>query len=190
MAALAGPLFAAAALLAIAGVGKLTRPAATRVALRQAGLPSSALVARGLGAAEIAIGVAAIVVGGPVFAALTAVSYAGFAWFAARLDRASQGAADCGCFGASSAPVGPLHVWVNAVVAATCAAAAVASPAGIAAAIDDTPAAGIPFLALTALLTWMLYATLTTLPAAIAAGKEATRSAAAAAATTGSGVGA
>lgn len=188
MPALAGPLFAAAALLAIAGAGKVARPDATRVALRRGGVPSSTLVARGLGAVEVAIGVAAIALGGPIPAMATAAAYLGFAWFAHRLDRASQGTADCGCFGSSSAPVGTLHVVVNLAIAAVCAAAAVTDPVGIAAATTDTPWAGVPFLALTALLTWMLSVTLTVLPTALAAAKEAAASAASASATTGSGV--
>lgn len=185
MAALAGPLYAAAALLALAGVGKLTRPAATRVALRQAGLPSQAAAVRALGAVEIAIGLAAIAVGGPVAAAAVAASYAGFAWFARRLDRASRGTADCGCFGARSAPVGPVHVGVNLVVTAVVAAAVAWPVDGIASTLEGAAWAGLPFLALTALLTWMLSVSLTALPAALAAAKQAASSAAAAADATG-----
>ncbi|MEZ5204407.1 MAG: hypothetical protein R2701_08525 [Acidimicrobiales bacterium] len=172
MAALAGPLFAAAALLALAGVGKLARPAATRVALRQAGLPSDPASARALGVAEVTVGVAAIAVGGQLAAAGVAASYLGFAWFAHRLDRATRGTGDCGCFGAASAPVGTLHVAVNLAIAAV-AVAAIAFPAdGIASAVDGTPWSGVPFLALTALLTWMTYVALTALPTAIAAARE------------------
>jgi hypothetical protein len=187
MAALAGPLYAAAALLALAGVGKLTRPAATRVALRTAGLPSTAPIARGLGAVEVVIGGAVIAVGGPLPTAALAASYGGFAWFAHRLERASRGTADCGCFGASSAPVGLLHVVVNAVIA-TLSLAAIALPVdGIATAITDTPWSGVPFLALTTLLTWMLYVTLTALPTTLAAAKRAVDAATAAQASTGAG---
>ncbi|HRW38894.1 MAG TPA: hypothetical protein P5254_14425 [Aquihabitans sp.] len=185
MAALAGPLYAAAALLALAGVGKLTRPAATRVALRQAGLPSSAPAARALGAVEIAIGVAAIVVGGPLLAAATAASYAGFAWFAHRLDRASRGTADCGCFGDRSAPVGPIHVGVNLAVTAVLVAAVAWPVDGIAATLDGADWGGVPFVGLTLLLTWMLSVSLTSLPAALAAAKQAASGAAAASSATG-----
>lgn len=164
MGALAGPLFAAAALLALAGVGKVARPAATRVALRQAELPSSALAARALGAIEIVIGLAALVLGGPIPAALTAASYAGFAWFAHRLDAKTRGTASCGCFGDSSASVGTLHVGINLAITALLVGAVAFPTDGIAAATSETPWAGVPFLALTALLTWMVYVSLTALP--------------------------
>jgi hypothetical protein len=171
MAPLAGPLFAAAALLALAGANKVTRPDATRVALRQANLPSQRWMAQALGAVEVAIGVAAIAIGGTIPAALTAISYAGFSWFSHRLDRATRGTADCGCFGAASAPVGRLHVAVNATIAVLAAAAAATDPGGIATATSETPWAGVPFLGLTALLTWMVFVTLTALPATLAAAR-------------------
>jgi len=173
MAPLAGPLFAAAALLAVAGMGKLTRPDATRIALRQANLPNQRWMAQALGAAEVAIGATAIAIGGAIPAALTAAGYVGFAWFSRRLDRATRGTASCGCFGANSAPVGPLHVAINAVTATLVAAAVMWPVDGIAAAMSDTPWAGMPFLALTALLTWMVYVALTALPLALDAARPA-----------------
>jgi hypothetical protein len=170
MSPLAGPLYAAAALLAVAGAGKVARPDATRVALRQANLPNRRWMAQALGATEVAIGLGTIAIGGPIPAALTGASYAGFAWFAHRLDRATRGTAGCGCFGANSAPVGRLHVAVNVVIAAIAVAAAATDLDGIAAA-TDAPWAGTPFLGLTALLTWMVYVTLTALPAALDAAR-------------------
>src|SRR6478752_1781079 len=113
MSPLAGLVYAAALLLGAAGVGKALRPGATRIALRSAGLPASEVIARGLGIVEVLIAVAALVIGDAVATALVAVSYLGFAWFARRLDTMTRGAAPCGCFGASSAPVGTLHVVVN-----------------------------------------------------------------------------
>lgn len=174
MGALAGPLFAAAALLALAGAGKVARPDATRVALRQAKLPNERWMAQALGAIEVAIGVAAIAVGGPLLAAATAVAYAGFAWFSRRLDRATRGTASCGCFGSSSAPVGTLHVGINLALTALLVGAVALPTEGIAS-VDGTPWAGLPFLALTALLTWMLYVSLTVVPATL----DATRTKAA-----------
>src|SRR5688572_13305383 len=99
MAPLAGLLYAAAALLAVAGIGKVTGPDATRVALRQANLPSQRWMVQALGLVEVAIGVAAIAAGGAIPAALTTTAYLGFAWFSHRLDRATRGTASCGCFG-------------------------------------------------------------------------------------------
>jgi hypothetical protein len=171
MSPLAGLLYAAALLLGAAGVGKVTRPGATRIALRSAGLPSTAVAAQGLGAAEVAIAVAALVVGGPVTTGLVALSYAGFAWFARRLDRKTRGAAPCGCFGASSAPVGTLHVVINVIIAVGVGVAAVDAPGAIWSAAGDTPWGGVPFVGLTLLLAWMLYVALTALPETLAAAK-------------------
>jgi hypothetical protein len=171
MSPLAGLVYAAALLLVAAGVGKATKPGATRIALRSAGLPASELVARSLGIAEIVIAVAALVVGGPVATALVAISYLGFAWFARRLDVKTRGSAPCGCFGASSAPVGTLHVVVNLLVAVGVGVATLDAPGAIWDAAGDTPWGGVPFLGLTALLAWMLYAALTALPEALAAAK-------------------
>ena len=164
MSPFAGPLFAAALLLGIAGLGKLTRPAATRVALRQAGLPSDAWSARLLGAVEFAAALGAVVVGGWLHASFVTAFYLGFAWFSWRLERRTRGQASCGCFGDASAPVGRLHVVLNLAVAVVVAGAIVQPAEGIATVPADTPWAGVPFLALTALLTWMLYVSLTALP--------------------------
>ncbi|MCU1370059.1 MAG: hypothetical protein JWO77_1253, partial [Ilumatobacteraceae bacterium] len=154
--------------------------------LRSAGLPASEAAARTLGLAEIAIAVAALVVGGPAATGLVAVSYLGFAWFARRLDTKTRSAAPCGCFGASSAPVGTVHVAVNLTIAVGVAIAAADAPGPVWDAAADTPWAGVPFVALVLLLTWMLYATLTALAETLAAA----RAPAPDASTTGAGAGA
>lgn len=171
MSPFAGPLFAAALLLLVAGAAKVTTPAATRVALRTAGLPNTPLVARGLGAVECAIAISALAVGGRIPAALLTVTYLGFAGFSAQLQRRSRGTAGCGCFGASSAPVGTLHVVLNLATAAAVAGATVRTTDGLLAATSDTPWAGVPFYAVTALLAWATYVALTALPALVAATK-------------------
>ena len=71
---LAGPLFAAALLVAFAGIGKLAQPATARVALRTAGFPSSVLFVRLLAVGELLVAAAALVVGGRVAGALVAAS--------------------------------------------------------------------------------------------------------------------
>ena len=64
MSPVAGPFFAAALLLGLAGVLKVVTPGPTRVALRSAGLPSTALAARAIGTVEVAIAVCALGWGG------------------------------------------------------------------------------------------------------------------------------
>ena len=117
------------------------------------------------------IAAAAITVGGPVATALVAVSYLGFAWFARRLDTKTRGSAPCGCFGASSAPVGTLHVVVNLLIAVGVGIAAIDAPGPVWDAAADTPWGGVPFVGLTMLLAWMLFIALTVLPESLAAAK-------------------
>lgn len=164
MAPLAGSVLAAAALLVVAGVAKGRDPAATRVALRVAGLPAGAVVARLVGAAEVVIGVAALTVGGPVAAAGVAAAHLGFAGFSHRLHRASRGRAGCGCFGRASAPVTRLHVWVNVAVAVAVASTLADPVGGVADVVRHSPWSGGPLLALAVLQAWMVAVTLTVLP--------------------------
>jgi hypothetical protein len=172
MSPFAGPLFAASLLLGVAGIGKVLRPDATRVALRSAGLPNDPWSARLLGAVEFAAALGAVVVGGWLHASFVTAFYLGFAWFSWRLDNRTRGQASCGCFGDSSAPVGRVHVAVNLAVAAVVSGAIMVPSEGIASATSETPWAGVPFLLLTALTTWMLYVTLTVLPTTLAAARS------------------
>ena len=115
---LAGPYLAATVVLALAGAVKLADPGGTRVALRTVGLPSSVAVARGLGAVELVLVAGVLAVGGPVPALGVAATYLGFAVVAEVLRRRTDGQADCGCFGAASAPVTRVHVAVDVALAA------------------------------------------------------------------------
>lgn len=174
MSPLAGPLFAAALLVALAGAAKVARPAAARVALRTAGLPSSAAAVRSLGVVELALAFGVLAAGGRPGGAAIAVAYVGFAGFAAFLAGRSRRAVPCGCFGSSSTPVGPLHVGVNLALAAVGLAAVAWPTRGAVAVVRHTPLAGIPFAAFTLLLTWLLLVVLTALPELLEAGKGQT----------------
>ena len=173
MSSFAGPLFAAALLLVLAGGAKVSSPDATRVALRTAGLPESAVLVRLLGVVELALAGAALLVGGALPALGVAAAYAGFAGFAALLARRSRSAAPCGCFGASDAPVGPLHVVVNLLLVVAAVGAAAGPVGSLLGEAGETPAAGIPFLGFTLLLTWLLLVTFTALPELLAARRPA-----------------
>jgi hypothetical protein len=174
MSALAGPLLAAALLMALAGAFKLTRPDATRVALRTAGLPSGSLAVRALGAVEVIASLAVVVLGGRLAGAIVLVAYLGFGGFAGHLANRSRRSVPCGCFGSSSAPVGRVHVIVNLLLAAV-GAASIAVPTSGVSAVAHTPAAGVPFVAFTLLLAWLLLVALTALPELLAASKVAPR---------------
>lgn len=178
MSPVAGPFFAAVLVLGAAGALKLARPDAARVALRAAGLPSSAAAVRVLGAGELAIAIWALGWGGRGAAAAVAAAYLGFAGFAEVVRRRSRGRAPCGCFGSSGAPLTSLHVAVDAVVAAVALAAVVRPVPGLIDAAADTPAAGVAFLGYTLLLAWLLQVVLTALPeldAAVHASPRAAR---------------
>ena len=170
MSPFAGPLFAAAIVLGVAGILKATRPDPTRIALRSAGLPGTAVVARSLGIVEVAIAAYALVVGGAGASVVVAIAYAGFAGFGALVRSRTKGQASCGCFGSSDAPVTGLHVVVDLGVAALALATLADPPPGIVEAAGDTPLAGVPFVAFTLVLAWLLQVLLTALPELQAAG--------------------
>ncbi|MCU0269170.1 MAG: hypothetical protein MUF83_11060 [Acidimicrobiales bacterium] len=164
MSVLAGPVFALAGLLGAAGVLKLARPDGTRKALRAAGLPDPVAGVWVLALAEIVLAVAAVVYGNRLTSTLLTVAYLGFAVFAARLVQKAGAAASCGCFGIETAPATSLHVGVNVVAAAVCGASVAAPTGGIADVLGAQPLAGVPFLVLTALCGWLVYALLTLVP--------------------------
>lgn len=140
-----GPLLVAAALLAVAGWEKLGRPAPTALALARAGARVPDAAVQLLGLVEVSVAVVAIVAGG-VAGVPVAVLYLGFAAFTARqvlVARATGEAADCGCFGDSSAPVGWAHVVVNLGLGAGGVAAAAVGADGLAAAGPSGAGVGV-----------------------------------------------
>lgn len=165
MSPVVGLVFAAALLLGIAGIAKVLHPAATQVALRTAGLPSARWAARGLGAAEVVLAAVTLAVGGRLGGAIVAVAYLGFAGFSARLLRVGRGGVSCGCFGGDDSPVTRLHVWLNVGLAAAAIVSVLDPGPGLVETARSTPAAGIPFVLFTLLLTWILQVAFTALPA-------------------------
>ena len=65
------------------------------------------------GAAEVVIGVGALAVGGPVFAALVALSYLAFAGFVVVALRSGSPISSCGCFGKVDTPPSLVHVVID-----------------------------------------------------------------------------
>jgi hypothetical protein len=161
---LAGPLFAFAVLLGAAGVLKAGRPEGAVRALRSAGLPGSSVAVRVLGIAEIGLAVWVLAFGGRVSAALLTAAYLGFAGFTARLVARSGASASCGCFGETEAPANRLHVVLNLVAAVLVATAVLVPSGGVLDVLRDQPLAGVPFVALTGLLTWLWYVLYTVMP--------------------------
>jgi hypothetical protein len=112
-----GPALVAAGLLAVAGAAKVIDPTMTAGALREMGLPSSAGLVRVGAAAELALGIAAIVVGGPVLWGMVALSYAAFAVFVTAALATGRPIGTCGCFGRVDTPPARWHVALNVALA-------------------------------------------------------------------------
>jgi hypothetical protein len=117
-------LGAAALLLVAAGAAKVADPSRTAGALVALDWPSSPLLVRTGAAAELVLGAAALVIGGPALALLVAASYLGFALFVMSALRAKTPIGTCGCFGSADTPPKPLHVTIDAALAAGAVAAA------------------------------------------------------------------
>jgi hypothetical protein len=132
----AGAVGAAALLLVVAGAGKVADPTRTVGALRALrvrrgpALPSSPLLVRAGAAGELVLGAATLVYGGRVLPLLVAASYLGFAAFVAAALRSGTPVGTCGCFGRADTPPRPVHVLLDALLAAgAVAAAATGAPA-------------------------------------------------------------
>lgn len=150
---LAGPFFAAAALLALAGGQKVVDPAPLVRATKSVGLAVPPFVVRAVAGAEVVLGVAAILTGAAWTAAGVALSYAVFTAFV--LLALSRGGvlASCGCFGKADVPPTRTHAFVTAGFAA--------------AALTGAPGAlplELPLLVSTAALAVCAYLVLTALP--------------------------
>jgi hypothetical protein len=148
-------------LLALAGAQKVARPTTTVGALREAGWPSSPALVRLLGAAELAAAIVAVP-GWPAAAAAVALLYAGFAVFVAAALHRHTPLRSCGCLGGDDVPPTAIHLTVDAT--ATVVAAIVAVRGLDVLEIATERAAGVPFLALVVVTTYLLYVVLTVLP--------------------------
>lgn len=165
---LAGPFAAFALLLAFAGGAKALRPLPTVRALREAGLPSASWMVRLLGGGEAVLAVVALVVAGPVPAALVALSYAGFAAFIGYARARGVSISSCGCFGKPDTPPTAAHLVVNiaaALVALGVALAPGRSPLGV---LAHSPAGGVPFTALVLVIAGLGYLALAEWPRLVA----------------------
>ncbi|MCW2608064.1 MAG: hypothetical protein JWO60_2757 [Frankiales bacterium] len=118
MHALAGPFLAAAALLVLAGAAKVLDPAPLVRALRSLGLPGGPLVVRLAAAAEVVVGVAALLTGSRAAALAVAASYALFTAVVVRGLLRGGVLASCGCFGKADTPPTRTHAVVTAGLAA------------------------------------------------------------------------
>lgn len=167
MQALTAPFLAAAVLLAVAGGHKLARPAATSQALRTQHLPAGAAAVRGLGVAELAVAVLALLPGA-LGAWLLAAAYTGFTLFVVVPMLRGRPLSSCGCFAEPDLPPTTAHVAVTAALAGCSATVAATRPDGALLGSSPALAAGVGLSAL--VVAWLAYLVLTGLPRLAAAG--------------------
>jgi hypothetical protein len=162
MAPASAPVLAAAVLLVVAGIGKVRRPSYTVGAVKSVGLRVRARSVRTLGLGEVATGLAAFLVGGPVPSALIGLSYLGFTGFLVLALRTGGAVSSCGCLGRPDTPPTRIHA---AVTAGLCAAALITAAGG---GIDmrqlDWSMTDAVLLAFSALVTWLIWLAFAVLP--------------------------
>jgi hypothetical protein len=171
MEAIAGPFAVAASLLALGGVSKLLKPLPTAGAVRAVDLPGTAILRRPVavrwfGAAEVVLGVAALVTGSSALAALLAAAYLGFTAFVVAALRSGHHVQSCGCLGETDVPPHWGHVVLNLFLATSALAAAAGGVDGLGTVVADQPLAGLPFLGLCTLGLWFSVVLLTVVPLA------------------------
>ncbi len=145
-AAVTAVLWIAGGLLVVSGLAKLAVPDGAMATLHRLHLPSGRVAARVLGLGEIAIGVAAPVIGGRLGAGVLAVTYLALLGVAA-YQRSKQLA--CGCFGTRATQVTRGHLAVNAAAAAAGVLGLWFVPASVAAVLGGL---GVPLAAAAILL--------------------------------------
>jgi hypothetical protein len=164
----AGPYLAAAGLLVVAGVPKLSDPLPLVRALRQSGLPGSRSLVRGFALVEVAVGLWAVVAPSRLSAALVAAAYLIFTAFVVRVLRRGGILGSCGCFGKPDTPATRTHAALTAAAALAAAAVAADPPAAAWSAPVGDLVATAGLAALVAFLAWQVMAVLPTVtPAAV-----------------------
>lgn len=152
---------AAAGLVLVAGVGKLTRPAVTGEAFALTRRPAATWLIRLVGAGEVSLSATALTVGGRLPFSLLAVAYVVFVVVAERQRRSGR---SCGCFTSSDSTVGPLHLGIDGVAALVSASAAYLAVPGLADVAPASPFAAAAVLALLSLAVVLARLALTALP--------------------------
>ena len=162
---LAVPYAAAAVLLVLAGAPKVRDPGDLVRAVRSVGLPLGRGAVRGFAAAEVVVGVAALVAPGPVTAALLAMMYAVFTGIVVLALSRGGVVSSCGCFGRADTPPTRSHAAVTAGAALVALAVAATVPAAPwSAPADLAPAAVAGLVALTALVAFLAWQVMAVLP--------------------------
>ena len=156
------PVLAGAALLALAGAGKVRRPAPTVGALRSVGFRVGRKAVRALGVAEIVLALTVLVPGGPVPTALVGLTYLGFTGFLVLALRKGGALSSCGCLGRPDTPPTRTHALVTTLIGAS--ALTAAGFGGVDAHQLALTGAGVTLLLFAVLGTWLAYLVFAVLP--------------------------
>jgi hypothetical protein len=146
---------------------KAVDPAMTAGALRALGLPSSRILVRAGAAAELLLGLLAVIAGWVAAWWLVAASYVALTAFVVAALRAGTMVGSCGCFGREDTPPHLLHVVVDVGLAASAAAAAVRDLGAPLDAIADAPGEGLVVAGVSVLAVALVYAAVVDLPRAL-----------------------
>lgn len=165
MSALVGPFLIVCVILAIGGAAKIAAPTPARRAIRAVGLDLPLWSVRVLGAAEIALAVAAAFKGGVILPIAVGMAYLAFAAFVVAMLRSGAGTS-CGCFGSASTPPSTLHLVAN--VASAAVAVGAAGVDSLTTTLDGQAGAGLPLVALVLVGSYALFLLLTALPTVLA----------------------
>ena len=153
----AAPYLAEVALLGLAGAAKLARPAATALALQQAGIRASRTTVRAGAAAEVGVALAALALPGVLTGALVAGSYAAFTVFVVLALRLNWPLSSCGCFGKPDAIPTKSHAALNAGAAVCAVWWAASGPSSLANVFSAQPWDGAPLALVAAVVALLAY---------------------------------
>ena len=163
-----GVLWAAAAVLGLAGLAKLRHPEAAAAAVTAARLPwrpmlGTTIAMRSVGAAELAVALAVLGLGGRWPALLLAAGYASLTVVAVRITRQAP-TQPCGCLGNATQPISRGHLAVDIAGLTVGLTATVVPQPSLPALLTAAPGATAAVVIAAALLTWLALLAMTALP--------------------------
>lgn len=167
MPALSVPALVAAGLLTLAGAQKVLDPTMTVGALRAMRLPVSTLLVRIGAGAELALGVAAVGIGGVALWSVVALSYLAFSAFVVVALRRGAMIGSCGCFGREDTLPHITHVIVNLALATVAASTSVTVDGALVDAVVEHRGEGVVVAGLSAVGIYLLYAVYVSLPSSL-----------------------
>lgn len=140
MSLVVGPLHLFAVLLIVSGADKIGAPGPSTKAMNAASLFGDRRLGtwagRSLGVVEVAVGGAVVAFGGVASAIAMAAVFGGFGLFLVLLQRRAADVS-CGCFGASDAPPGAIHILIDLAAASTAVVAALTAAPDLTLVVDE-----------------------------------------------------